>query len=68
MKEKDWQRAIQLVQERQSQVGTADTSKLSSFSLSGLTMDQSRPNSATGVFRNRRHQHETGGFYTRPRF
>ena len=43
MKAKDWQKATQLVQERQSQAATSDTSKLSSFSLSELPMDQSRP-------------------------
>ena len=39
MKTKDWQKAIQLVQEGQSQAATADTSKLSSFSLSKLPVD-----------------------------
>ena len=43
MKGKDWQKAAQLVQERQSQVATADTSELSSFSLSELPVDQSGP-------------------------
>ena len=43
MKAKDWQKAAQLVQERQSQAATADTSKLSSFSLSELPVDQSGP-------------------------
>ena len=43
MKVKDWQRATQLVQERQSQAATTDTSELSSFSLSKLPVDQSRP-------------------------
>ena len=43
MKAKDWQKATQLVQQRQSQAATADTSKLSSFSLSELPVDQSRP-------------------------
>ena len=42
MKVKDWQKATQLVQERQSQTATADTSELSSFSLSKLPVDQSR--------------------------
>ena len=43
MKAKDWQKAAQLVQERQSQVAVADTSELSSFSLSELLVDQSGP-------------------------
>ena len=34
MKAKDWQNATQLVHERQSQAAMADTSELSSFSLS----------------------------------
>ena len=34
---------VQLVQERQNQAATADTSELSSFSLSELPVDQSRP-------------------------
>ena len=42
MKVKDWQKATQLVRERENQVATADTSELSSFSLSGLPVDQSR--------------------------
>ena len=41
MKAKDWQKATQLVQERQNQAATADTSELSSFSLSELSVDQS---------------------------
>ena len=47
MKAKDWQKAAQLVHERQSQsqsqsqVAMADTSKLSSFSLSELPVGQS---------------------------
>ena len=41
MKVKDWQKAAQLVQERQNQAATADTSELSSFSLSELPVDQS---------------------------
>ena len=44
MKAKDWQKAVQLVQERQSQAAKANTSKLSSFSLSELPVDQSGPN------------------------
>ena len=43
MKVKDWQKAVQLVQERQNQAATTDTSKLSSFSLSELPVDQSGP-------------------------
>ena len=39
MKVKDWQKATQLVQERQSQAATTDTSELSSFSLSELPVD-----------------------------
>ena len=39
MKAKDWQKATQLVQERQSQVAMADTSEHSSFSLSELPVD-----------------------------
>ena len=43
MKAKDWQKATQLVRERQSQAAMADTSKLSSFSLSKLPVDLSTP-------------------------
>ena len=43
MKAKDWQKATQLVQERQNQAATADTSELSSFSLSEFLVDQSGP-------------------------
>ena len=43
MKAKDWQKATQLVQERQNQAATTDTSELSSFSLSELPVDQSGP-------------------------
>ena len=43
MKVKDWQKATQLVWERQNQAATADTSELSSFSLSELPVDQSGP-------------------------
>ena len=43
MKAKDWQKAAQLVCERQNQTATADTSELSSFSLSELPVDQSGP-------------------------
>ena len=43
MKAKDWEKATQLVCERQSQAAMADTSKLISFSLIELPVDQSRP-------------------------
>ena len=43
MKAKDWQKAAQLVWERQDQAATTGTSELSSFSLSQLPMDQSGP-------------------------
>ena len=43
MKMKDWQKAAQLVHKRQNQAATADTSELSSFSLSELPVDQSGP-------------------------
>ena len=43
MKVKDWQKATQLVHERQNQTATTDTSELSSFSLSELPVDQSGP-------------------------
>ena len=43
IKAKDWQKAMQLVWERQNQAATADTSELSSFSLSELPVDQSAP-------------------------
>ena len=43
MKVKDWQKAPQLVQGRQTQAATTDTSELSSFSLGKLPVDQSRP-------------------------
>ena len=43
MKVKDWQKAAQLVHERQNQAATTDTSELSSFSLSKLPVDQSGP-------------------------
>ena len=43
MKVKDWQKAAQLVQKRQNQAATADTSELSSFSLNELPVDQSGP-------------------------
>ena len=40
---KDWQKATQLVCKRQSQAAMADTSELNSFSLSELSVAQSRP-------------------------
>ena len=40
MKAKDWQKAAQLVCERQNQAATTDTSE---FSLSKLPVDQSGP-------------------------
>ena len=43
MKAKDWQQAAQLLCKTQSQAAMADTSELSSFSLSELPVDQSRP-------------------------
>ena len=43
MKAKDWQKAMQLVRERRNQAATADTSELSSFSLSKMPVDQSGP-------------------------
>ena len=43
MKAKDWQKATQLVPERQSQAAIANTSELSSFSLSELPVDQKGP-------------------------
>ena len=43
MKAKDWQKAAQLVQEWQIQASMADTSELSSISLSELPVDQSGP-------------------------
>ena len=43
MKAKDWKKTAQLVKERQSQAAMADTSELSSFSLSELLVDQSGP-------------------------
>ena len=43
MKAKDWQKAAQLVRERQNQAATTDTSELSNFSLSELPVDQSGP-------------------------
>ena len=43
MKVKDWQKAMQLVWQRQNQAATTDTTELSSFSLSKLPVDQSEP-------------------------
>ena len=43
MKAKDWQIAAKLIRERQSQVATADSSELSSFPLSELSVDESGP-------------------------
>ena len=43
MKAKDWQNAAKLIKERQSHTAMADTIKLSSFSLSELPVDESRP-------------------------
>ena len=43
MKAKAWQKATQLVHERQTQAAMVDTSELSSFSLSKLPVDQSGP-------------------------
>ena len=43
MKVKGWQKAMQLVQERQNQAATADTNELGSFSLSELLADQTGP-------------------------
>ena len=43
MKTKDLQNAAKLIRERQSQAATADSSELSSFSLSELPVDVSGP-------------------------
>ena len=43
MKVKDWQKAAQLVCDRQTKAATVDTSELSSFSLSELPVDPSGP-------------------------
>ena len=43
MKAKDWQKATQLVEERQNKEATTNSSELSSFSLSELPVDQSGP-------------------------
>ena len=42
MKDKDWQNTAKLIRERQSNAATADSSELSSFSLSELPVDESR--------------------------
>ena len=47
MKVKDWQKATQLVHERQNQAATTDTSELSSFTLSELPVGQSGPPALT---------------------
>ena len=41
MKAKEWQNTAKLMRERQSQVATADSSKLSSFPHSELSVDES---------------------------
>ena len=43
MKGKDWQTTAKLIRERQSQAATADSSQLSSFPLSELSLDDSGP-------------------------
>ena len=43
MKAKDWQSTAKLIRERQSQAATADSSEHSSFPLSELLVDESRP-------------------------
>ena len=43
MKAKDWQSAAKLIRERQNQAATADSSQLSSFLLSELSVNESRP-------------------------
>ena len=43
MKAKDWQSTARLIRERQSQAATADSSELSSFLLSELSVDESIP-------------------------
>ena len=43
MKAKDWQSAAKFIRERQNQAATADSSKLSSFPLSELSVNESRP-------------------------
>ena len=39
MKAKDWQSAAKLIRERQNQAATVDSSELSSFPLSELSVD-----------------------------
>ena len=46
MKAKYWQSTAKLIRERQSQVATADSSELSSFPLSELSLDDSGPPTA----------------------
>ena len=43
MKAKDWQSTVKLIRERQSQAATVDSSELSSFPLSELSVDESGP-------------------------
>ena len=43
MKAKDWQSTANLIRERQNQAAIVDSSELSSFSLSELSVDESRP-------------------------
>ena len=43
MKATDWKNIAKLIKERQHQVATADTSELSSFPLSELSVDESGP-------------------------
>ena len=43
MKAKDWQSAAKLIRERQKQAVTADSSELSSFPLSELSVNESGP-------------------------
>ena len=43
MKVKDWQSTAKLIRERQSQAATADSTELSSYPLSELSVDDSRP-------------------------
>ena len=43
MKAKDWQSAPKLIRERQNQAATADSSEISRFPLSELSISESRP-------------------------
>ena len=43
MNAKNWQNAAKLIRERQSHAATADSSQLSTFSLSELLVDDSGP-------------------------